>query len=61
MTDLYFKTVMEQGQMIDAFITLNTSERLNFSIGYRGLRSLGKYVNQLSSNGNFKFMTSYIS
>ncbi|MBC8645409.1 hypothetical protein H9W95_19410 [Flavobacterium lindanitolerans] len=59
MTDLYFKTVMEQGQMIDAFITLNTSERLNFSIGYRGLRSLGKYVNQLSSNGNFKFMTSY--
>ncbi|WP_447634939.1 putative porin [Flavobacterium microcysteis] len=59
MTELYFKTVMEQGQMIDAFITLNTSERLNFSIGYRGLRSLGKYVNQLSSNGNFKFMTSY--
>lgn len=59
MTELYFKTVMEQGQMIDAFITLNTSERLNFSIGYRGLRSLGKYVNQLSSNGNFRFMTSY--
>lgn len=59
MTELYFKTVMEQGQMIDAFITLNTSERLNFGIGYRGLRSLGKYVNQLSSNGNFKFITSY--
>lgn len=59
MTELYFKTVMEQGQMIDAFITLNTSERLNFGIGYRGLRSLGKYVNQLSSNGNFKFVTSY--
>ena len=59
MTELYFKTVMEQGQMIDAFITLNTSERLNFGIGYRGLRSLGKYVNQLSSNGNFKFMSSY--
>jgi len=59
MTELYFKTVMEQGQMIDAFITINTSERLNFAIGYRGLRSLGKYVNQLSSNGNFKFSTSY--
>lgn len=59
MTELYFKTVMEQGQMIDAFITLNTSERLNLGIGYRGLRSLGKYVNQLSSNGNFKFLTSY--
>lgn len=59
MTELYFKTVMEQGQMIDAFITLNTSERLNFAVGYRGLRSLGKYVNQLSSNGNFRFITSY--
>ena len=59
MTELYFKTVMEQGQMIDAFITLNTSRRLNFSVGYRGLRSLGKYVNQLSSNGNFRFITSY--
>ena len=59
MTELYFKTVMEQGQMIDAFIALNTSERLNFAVGYRGLRSLGKYANQLSSNGNFRFISSY--
>ena len=59
MTELYFKTVMEQGQMIDAFITLNTSKRLNFAVGYRGLRSLGKYANQLSSNGNFRFSMSY--
>lgn len=59
MTELYFKTVMEQGQMIDAFVALNTSERLNFAVGYRGLRSLGKYANQLSSNGNFRFISSY--
>lgn len=59
MTELYFKTVMEQGQMIDAFIAINTSERLNFAVGYRGLRSLGKYANQLSSNGNFRFISSY--
>jgi len=59
LTELYFKTVMEQGQSLDAFITLNTSERLNFSIAYKGLRSLGKYVNQLSSNGNFRFTTNY--
>ena len=58
-TELYFKTVMEQGQNIDAFVTLNTSERFNLSIAYKGLRSLGKYVNQLSSNGNFRFTTSY--
>jgi hypothetical protein len=59
LTELYFKTVMEQGQNLDAFITLNTSERLNFSLAYKGLRSLGKYINQLSSTGNFRFTTNY--
>ena len=58
-TELYFKTVMEQGQNLDAFITINTSERLNFSLAYKGLRSLGKYVNQLTSSGNFRFTTNY--
>ncbi len=61
LTELYFKSVMEQGQNIDAFITLNTSERLNFSAAYKGLRSIGKYINQLSSTGNFRFTTSYNS
>lgn len=59
LTELYFKTVMEQGQNLDAFITVNTSERFNFSLAYKGLRSLGKYVNQLSSTGNFRFTSNY--
>lgn len=58
-TELYFKTVMKQGQSVDAFLTLNTSPRFNFSIAYKGLRSTGKYINQLSSTGNFRFTTSY--
>ncbi|WP_333600951.1 putative porin [Flavobacterium sp.] len=58
-TELYFKTVMEQGQSLDALITLNTSERFNMSIAFKGLRSLGKYINQLSSTGNFRFTSSY--
>ena len=58
-TELYFKTVMEQGQSIDAFITVNTSDRFNISVAFKGLRSLGKYINQLSSNGNFRFTSSY--
>ena len=61
LSELYFKTVMEQGQSVDAFITLNTSERFNFSIAYRGIRSLGKYINQLTSNGNFRFTASYFT
>ena len=59
LTELYFKTVMEQGQSLDAFVSVNTSERFNFSVAFKGLRSLGKYINQLSSTGNFRFTSSY--
>lgn len=58
-TDLMYRSVLEQGQVLDAFITLNTSKNLNFAVGYKGLRSLGRYINELSSNGNFRFITSY--
>ncbi|TDP58379.1 putative beta-barrel porin [Flavobacterium dankookense] len=58
-TELYFKTVMQQGQSVDALIAVNTSERFNMSVAFKGLRSLGKYINQLSSTGNFRFTTSY--
>jgi hypothetical protein len=58
-TDLFYRSVIEQGQVLDAFVTLNTSKNLNFAVGYKGIRSLGRYINQLSSNGNFRFITSY--
>lgn len=58
-TELYFKTVMKQGQNVDAFFALNLTPRLNFSIAYKGLRSEGRYVNQMSSTGSFRFTTSY--
>ncbi|RNL80809.1 hypothetical protein ED312_18870 [Sinomicrobium pectinilyticum] len=58
-TDLFFKTTMEQGQLLDAFITMNTSRRFNFSIAYKGLRSLGKYQHILSSTGNFRLTANY--
>ncbi|WP_298426438.1 putative porin [uncultured Kordia sp.] len=58
-TELFFKTAMEQGQLIDAFITMNTSKRMNLSVAYKGMRSLGKYQNILSSTGNFRFTANY--
>lgn len=61
LTDLYYKTVMEQGQSLDAFLTMNTKKNLNFSIAYKGLRSNGNYVNAISSSGNFRFTSSYFS
>lgn len=61
LTELYFKTVMEQGQSLDAFLTINTKPNLNFSIAYKGIRSIGKYINNISSSGNFRFTTSYFT
>ncbi len=58
-TELMYKTVMEQGHILDAMITVNTSPQLNMSIAYKGMRSLGKYQHILSSSGNFRFTTSY--
>jgi hypothetical protein len=60
-TELFFKTVMEQGQLADGFFTANTSERFNFSIANKGLRSLGKYQNIRSSVGNFRLTLNYNS
>ncbi len=58
-TELFYKTAFTQGQLLDAFFSVNTSPQLNLSIGYKGLRSLGKYQHALTSTGNFRFITSY--
>lgn len=58
-SEAFYSSVTGKGQNLDAFITLNTSEQLNFFIGYRGLRSQGKYLSQLVSNGNFRIGSSY--
>lgn len=58
-TELMYKTGLEQGQVLDALFTFNTSKRLNFSIAYKGLRSLGKYRTALSSHGNLRFTSNY--
>ena len=58
-TRLTYKTAFEQGQLLDAFFTVNLSKQFNFSIAYKGLRSLGNYQNALSSSGNFRFNSKY--
>ncbi len=59
LSELYFKTAFEQGQQLDAFFTVNTNEQFNFSISYKGIRSLGQYQQALASTGNFRFTTNY--
>ncbi len=60
-SELMYRSVTGKGQNLDALITMNTSEQFNLFLGYRGLRSQGKYVNQLTSNGNFRIGSSYFT
>lgn len=59
MTELFFKTTLEQGQLLDALLTFNTSRRLNFSIAYKGFRSLGKYRFDQAESGSFRTSFNY--
>ncbi len=58
-SEIMYRTGLEQGQVLDAFLTLNTSPELNISIAYKGLRSLGKYRHTLASHGNFRTTFNY--
>jgi len=58
-TELMYKTAFEQGQLLESMFTVNTSKQFNFSVGYKGLRSLGRYQHILTSTGNFYFSTNY--
>ena len=58
-TQLVYKKGMEQGQVLDGIFTFNTSERLNASIAFKGMRSLGKYRHSLSDHGNARATISY--
>ena len=60
-SELLFKTVMKQGQFTDALFSTNISKNLNFSIAFKGLRSLGNYQNILSGSKHFRFTTKYNS
>ena len=61
LTDIYFKTVMRQGQSLDALLSVNTKPNLNFTIAYKSIRSVGDYFNNLTSSGHFRFITNYHS
>ena len=60
-TELLFKTVYSQGQLTDVLFTTNVNRKLNFSLSFKALRSLGKYQNSLSGSKNFNFTFNYNS
>ncbi|MGJ8745836.1 putative porin [Polaribacter sp.] len=53
-TEILYRTGLQQGQVVDALFTVNFHKRLNVSLSYKGIRSLGAYRRSLASHGNFR-------
>lgn len=58
-SEMMYKKGMQQGQVLNALLTANTSKQLNVSVSYKGLRSLGKYQNVLANGGSFRGTFNY--
>ncbi len=54
LTELFFKTTFKQGQLVDALVSVNTSPNFNFSVSYKGLRSLGNYISSRTNGGQWR-------
>jgi len=61
LTELFFRTTFEQGQLAHTTIAVNLSPQFNMAFTYKGSRSLGKYVNLRSANERFEFSFKYQS
>jgi len=58
-TELMWRTVLEQGFLLDALFAFNLSRQFNMSLAFKGLRSLGKYRASLTDHGNFRLTMGY--
>ena len=58
-TELFFKSTFNQGQLIDALISVNTSPNFNLTIAHKGLRSLGDYINSKTNATNLRLSSQY--
>ncbi len=60
-SELFFRTGIQQGQVLNSLLTTNIHPQLNLSLAYKGLRSLGDYRNALASHQNFRTTLSFAS
>ena len=58
-SELFFKTGIQQGQVLNSFLTSNLTPQLNISVAYKGLRSLGDYRDALAAHKNFRVTGSF--
>ena len=58
-TEFIYHNGMKEGHALSTLFTHNFHSRFNYALQYRGLRSMGKYLNSLSEANNFIFTTNY--
>ena len=54
-TELFAKSTFEQGQILDAIVSLNLTPQYNFMIAHKGYKSLGKYQSVRARGNQFRF------
>lgn len=60
-TEFIFENGLKEGQYLSTTFTHNLTPRLNYSVRYRGLRTVGTYKNNLSANNALIATISYHS
>ena len=60
-TELFAKSTFEQGQILDALVSLNLTPEYNFMFAHKGYKSLGKYQSARARGNQFRFSSNYKS
>ncbi len=60
-TELFAKSTFEQGQILDALVSLNLTPEYNFMLAHKGYKSLGKYQSARARGNQFRFSSNYKS
>lgn len=60
-TEFIYENGVREGQYLSTTFTHNLTPQLNYSVRYRGLRSVGRYQNSLAANNAFLATISYHS
>ncbi len=60
-TELFAKSTFEQGQILDALVSLNLTPEYNFMLAHKGYKSLGKYQSVRARGNQFRFSSNYNS
>lgn len=61
MTEFVFENGLREGQYLSTTFAHNLSPQFNYSVRYRGLRSVGRYLNSLAANNAFIASVNYKS